>query len=173
MLRSSILDRRAMLVFAALLATALSAGCDYHECDDDYLDDHDDDDHDGDDHDHDDCRRGRHCDDGPVRDAGGNTPDAGGAVVDLGVATDVDAGSATETDAGGGIVVDAGSPPVDLGPPPFCSSDDDCAEGSVCRSGVCRTPCPTGANDECRRYDAQLVSCRVISGENLCFAAGE
>jgi hypothetical protein len=172
MLRSSTLDRHALLVFAALLATALSAGCDYHECDDDF--DHDFDDHDDD---HDDCR-GPYCgDDWPRHDGGGSTRDAGSPVVDLGAPL-IDLGDTTRADAGasddgGAVEVDAGAPLVDLGPPPFCSSDDDCAAGSVCRSGVCRTPCPSGANDECRRYDAQLVWCRAISGENLCFAAGE
>jgi Cys-rich repeat protein len=166
MIRSSMIPRATILLFCFSLSTALlSTGCEYYGCGDG---DHDDDDWS-------DCR-GPYCDDPPRDDAGAPTRDSSISYPDLG-SVDVDA--ALESDGGpigtadAAIEADAGAPPIDFGPPPFCASDTDCAEGSVCRAGVCRTLCPTGTDIECRRYDAQLVICRAVAGENLCFTAGE
>ena len=53
--------------------------------------------------------------------------------------------------------------------------DSDCRSGRVCRDGVCRTPCPTMTNEECRRFDSQVPECRedTGSGEYLCNATNE
>lgn len=51
---------------------------------------------------------------------------------------------------------------------PFCSVDADCANGRVCRSGVCRTPCPTMSVDECRMFDSQFTECAATGAEYLC-----
>ncbi len=60
-------------------------------------------------------------------------------------------------------------------PHPFCTTDTQCALGSVCRGGVCRTPCPTGTSAECMRFDVQLPICQMASGstEYLCYATNE
>ncbi|MEM7608551.1 MAG: hypothetical protein AAF411_24620 [Myxococcota bacterium] len=55
----------------------------------------------------------------------------------------------------------------DWNPPPFCSRDSDCTDGSVCRLGACRTPCPNGTDAECRATDPTL-SC---GAENLCVSS--
>ena len=40
--------------------------------------------------------------------------------------------------------------------------------------GVCRTPCPTGTDEECQRWDSQLIRCDVSeSGQGLCFSRHE
>jgi hypothetical protein len=52
--------------------------------------------------------------------------------------------------------------------------DGDCALGSVCRDGVCRTTCDMErTNAECMRKDFQLVICQERAGEYLCFANNE
>ena len=62
----------------------------------------------------------------------------------------------------------------DAGPRPFCSTDDDCASGHLCVFGVCRTPCPTMTDEECLRWDSQLVRCdESESGLYLCFSRHE
>jgi hypothetical protein len=58
----------------------------------------------------------------------------------------------------------------DTAPRPFCTSDDGCAEGHRCVDGFCRTPCPEGTDDECRRFDEQLVICAT---DNLCYSRAE
>lgn len=52
----------------------------------------------------------------------------------------------------------------------FCTSDAGCAPGHVCRMGVCRSPCPTGTNDECRRFDSQVPIC---ASDMLCYTTSE
>ena len=58
---------------------------------------------------------------------------------------------------------------------PFCSQDSDCNTGRVCRSGVCRTPCPTMTNAQCMSFDSQVPDCQQdpASGDYLCVAANE
>jgi hypothetical protein len=55
-------------------------------------------------------------------------------------------------------------------PEPFCTTDLQCAATSVCRDGVCRTPCPTGTDEECRRFDVQLPIC---AADLLCYSTNE
>ncbi len=46
-------------------------------------------------------------------------------------------------------------------PQDFCRTDADCTPGrSVCRGGVCRTPCPTMMDSQCRAIDSELPLCR-------------
>ncbi len=52
---------------------------------------------------------------------------------------------------------------------PSCLSDADC-DGTVCREGLCRTPCTASAPDadsQCASFDAQLPIC---GPDNLCHA---
>ena len=60
-------------------------------------------------------------------------------------------------------------------PSPFCTTDAQCAGGSVCRDGVCRTPCPTGTSMQCQTFDVQLPICQMATGstEFLCYATNE
>lgn len=53
---------------------------------------------------------------------------------------------------------------------PYCIDDTGCATGHVCRMGVCRTPCPSSTNDECRRFDSQIPVC---ASDNLCYTTNE
>lgn len=49
---------------------------------------------------------------------------------------------------------------------PFCTvGGDECAVGSDCVEGVCRTPCPTGMDMECTMTDPDLAVC---GGDNYC-----
>jgi hypothetical protein len=56
--------------------------------------------------------------------------------------------------------------------PTFSTATVNCsnATGHVCRGGVCRTPCPTGTSDECRRFDVQLPIC---AADMLCYSTNE
>lgn len=46
-------------------------------------------------------------------------------------------------------------------PEDFCRDDGDCVAGrSVCRGGVCRTPCTTMMDSQCMSIDAELPFCR-------------
>lgn len=58
----------------------------------------------------------------------------------------------------------------DFGASPFCTSDSECRSGHVCRDGACRTPCPTGTGEECRRFDSQLTVCAT---DGLCYSETE
>lgn len=55
---------------------------------------------------------------------------------------------------------------------PFCSMDSDCNDGRVCRSGVCRTPCPA-APMTCMSIDSQFVACQMEGADMLCVASGD
>jgi len=55
----------------------------------------------------------------------------------------------------------------------FCTLDSECGPGRVCRVGVCRTPCPTGMNEECMRFDSQVPECQMDGMEMLCHATNE
>lgn len=62
----------------------------------------------------------------------------------------------------------------DARPRPFCSIDEDCAAGHLCVFGVCRTPCPTTTDEECQRWDSQLIRCdESEAGLFLCFSRHE
>lgn len=62
----------------------------------------------------------------------------------------------------------------DVAPRPFCATDADCAAGHLCVFGVCRTPCPTRTDEECLRWDSQLIRCdESESGLWLCFSRHE
>lgn len=62
----------------------------------------------------------------------------------------------------------------DVAPRPFCRDDAECASGHRCIHGVCRTPCPTGTDEECQRWDTQLVLCAEPEpGLNLCYTRAE
>ena len=61
----------------------------------------------------------------------------------------------------------------DWKPEPFCTRDGQCGPARVCRTGVCRTPCPTTENEECMRFDSQVPECRMEGTEHLCHATNE
>ncbi len=64
----------------------------------------------------------------------------------------------------------------DWTPRAFCTRDDQCASGHVCRQNVCRTTCnTTQTGAECRMADAQLSVCEFVPAvsEYLCKAPGE
>ncbi|MCS6798091.1 MAG: hypothetical protein NZ898_06130 [Myxococcota bacterium] len=77
---------------------------------------------------------------------------------------------ATDRCAAGAVCAEDEFCRPDWAPRPFCTTDAQCAEGHVCRDGACRTPCPSGTNDECRRYDVQLPIC---ASDNLCYSTNE
>lgn len=67
-----------------------------------------------------------------------------------------------------------GSCRPDVDPRPFCATDAECAAGHLCVLGVCRTPCPTRTDEECLRWDSQLVRCAESdSGPWLCLTHHE
>ncbi|HJL14308.1 MAG TPA: hypothetical protein RMH99_01560 [Sandaracinaceae bacterium LLY-WYZ-13_1] len=121
------------------------------------------------------CPSGTACTDGrclPTRECGPVTPcDGGERCVSercLAACTDDGACGPDERCAADGVCR------PDARPRPFCASDGDCAPGHVCRHGVCRTPCPTGTDEECQRWDSQLVRCGAASdGERLCYSRHE
>jgi len=56
---------------------------------------------------------------------------------------------------------------------PFCTPetvDTDCAPGSVCVEGACRTPCDTGTDRECMETDPILAVC---ADDMLCYTENE
>ncbi len=54
------------------------------------------------------------------------------------------------------------------GPRFACENDDDCVGDHVCRDGVCRTPCASGMDSECRAFDVQLDVC---GDDLLCYVS--
>ncbi len=59
---------------------------------------------------------------------------------------------------------------ADWQPHPTCTGNSDCQSGHVCVAGTCRTPCATGANDECRAFDVQIPIC---ASDHLCYSSNE
>ena len=53
---------------------------------------------------------------------------------------------------------------------PFCTTNDQCAPGSQCVDGACRTPCPDGMDSTCQMTDISLTVC---SPDGLCLTATE
>jgi len=62
----------------------------------------------------------------------------------------------------------------DVRPRPFCVEDSECATGHLCVDGVCRSPCPSATDEECQRWDTQLVLCgQPEPGLHLCYTRAE
>ena len=53
---------------------------------------------------------------------------------------------------------------------PFCTTNAQCAAGSQCVDGACRTPCPDGLDATCQMTDISLTVC---SADLLCLTATE